>query len=70
MARTVLSGVQTAVPLEVWGHSRSIPTASSKRFLKGALLGKESTFSVFKPQSGQATRYNSITTVALYSDQG
>src|SRR5450432_1331164 len=38
-------------------------TASSERLLKGPLLGNCSTFSIFKPQSGQRTRYSSITTV-------
>src|SRR5271157_4703026 len=46
------------------------PTASSKRLLNGALLGNCGTFSLFNPQSGHRTRYNSITTVARYSDQG
>src|SRR6516164_3488718 len=65
-----ITGIRSRATRSVGALSQLIPTASSKRLLKGALLGKESTFSVFKPQSGQATRYNSITTVALYSDQG
>src|ERR1019366_6770960 len=50
--------------------SQACPTASSKRLENGALLGNCATFSIFGPQSGHRTRYNSITTVALYSDQG
>ena len=47
-----------------------MPTASSKRLLKGALLGSSGTFSLFTPHSGQRTRYNSTTTVVRNSKQG
>ena len=50
--------------------SQASPTASSNRLLKGALLGSCATFSVFTPQSGQRTRYSSITTVVRYSKHG
>ncbi len=50
--------------------SQAWPTASSKRLEKGALLGNWSTFSIFKPQSGQRTRYSSITTVVRNFKQG
>src|SRR5665213_3938073 len=50
--------------------SQLSPTASSNRLLNGALLGNCSTFSVFNPQLGQRTRYNSITTVVLYWKHG
>lgn len=39
--------------------SQTCPTASSKRLLKGALLGNYGTFSILIPQSGQQTRYTS-----------
>src|ERR1700751_1506610 len=48
---------QTAAPLVVPVRShRLAPTASSKRLLKGALLGSSATFSALIPQSGQRTR--------------
>ena len=54
-------------------HRRALtgqPYRPSKRLLNGALLGNCGTFSVFTPQSGQRTRYNSTTTVVRNSKQG
>ena len=50
--------------------SQAWPTISSNRLLNGALLGNCSIFSALIPQSGQRTRYNSITTVVRYSKHG
>ena len=50
--------------------SHACPTASSNRLLNGALLGNCGTFSILTPQSGQHTRYTSITTVVRNSMQG
>src|SRR6516165_4016346 len=71
MARTVLGDSPNCFATRrtaALSHAR--PTASSKRLLKGALLGNCGTFSVFTPQSGQRTRYSSITTVVRNSKQG
>ena len=71
MARTVLLAKPNCrATRRTAALSQANPTASSKRLLNGALLGNCGTFSVFTPQSGQRTRYNSITTVVRYSDQG
>ena len=52
-------------------HKESISIAVMNRSGKiGALLGNCGTFSVFTPQSGQRTRYSSITTVVRNSKQG
>src|SRR5450756_2157826 len=50
--------------------SQACPTASSRRLLKGDLLGNGGTFSTLIPHSGQFTRYSSIATVVVYSDHG
>jgi hypothetical protein len=47
--------------------SQACPTASSKRLLKGDLLGNGGTFSTLIPHSGQFTRYSSITTVVVWA---
>src|SRR5713101_5143872 len=71
MARTVLCANPNCwATRRAEALSQASPTASSKRLEKGALLGNWSTFSIFKPQSGQRTRYNSITTVVRNSPQG
>src|ERR1035441_936060 len=44
--------------------SHAWPTASSKRLLKGALLGSSGTFSILTPHTGHLTRYTSMCTVA------
>ena len=50
--------------------SHANPTASSKRLLKGALLGSCGTFSTLTPHFGQHTRYTSMTTVVRNSPHG
>src|ERR1019366_6059115 len=50
--------------------SHANPTASSKRLLKGALLGSCGTFSTLPPHCGQHTRYTSMITVVRYSPHG
>jgi hypothetical protein len=71
MARTVLgTNPNCRATRRTAALSQANPTASSKRLLNGALLGNCGTFSVLIPQSGQRTRYSSITTVARYSDHG
>src|SRR6266852_3683262 len=71
IARTVLSGnPKLCATCRADADEQARPTASSKRLENGALLGNCATFSIFGPQSGQRTRYNPTTTVALYSDQG
>jgi hypothetical protein len=60
MLRTVLSGNLNLATRRAAALSQLSPTVSSNRMLNGALLGNCSTFSVFKPQSGQRTRYNSV----------
>src|SRR6516162_11928564 len=71
MARTVLGDNPNCLAtLRTAALSQASPTASSKRLLKGALLGNCGTFSVFTPQSGHCTRYSSTTTVVRNSDHG
>ena len=71
MARTVLlARPNCRATRRTAALSQANPTASSKRLLNGALLGNCGTFSVFTPQSGQRTRYNSTTTVVRNSKQG
>src|SRR3982075_1358933 len=71
MARTVLSASPNRrATCRAEADSQACPTASSKRLENGALLGSCATLSIFGPQVGQRTRYNSTTTVALYSDHG
>src|SRR5215470_16074576 len=71
MARTVLGDSPNCrATRRTAALSHANPTASSKRWLKGALLGNCGTFSVFTPQSGQRTRYSSTTTVVRNSDHG
>ncbi|HLK68950.1 MAG TPA: hypothetical protein VKU19_36210 [Bryobacteraceae bacterium] len=71
MARTVLS----ASPMRraTWradALSHAWPTASSKRWLKGALLGNSGTFSIFTPHAEHFTRYTSMCTVVWNWLQG
>src|ERR1035441_9907340 len=71
MPRTVLAASPKRRATRRTGAlSQVSPMASSKRLLNGALLGSCSTFSRLIPQSGQRTRYSSITTVVRYSKQG
>src|SRR6516165_331114 len=71
MARTVLGDSPNCrATRRTAAFSQASPTASSKRLLKGALLGNCGTFSVFTPQSGHCTRYSSTTTVVRNSDHG
>jgi hypothetical protein len=71
MARTVLlESANCRATRRTAALSQASPTASSKRLLNGALLGSCGTFSVFTPQSGQRTRYNSTTTVVRNSKPG
>src|ERR1700728_4405306 len=71
MARTVLAGSpnRRATCLAA-ALSQASPTASSNRLLNGALLGSCGTFSILIPQSGQHTRYTSMTTVVRNSMHG
>src|ERR1035437_5773508 len=62
MARTVLPASPICrATRRTAALSQASPTASSNRLLNGALLGNCGTFSVLMPQSGQRTRYSSIT---------
>ena len=71
IALTVLSAIPNR--LATWraaALSHACPTDSSKRLLKGALLGNWATFSARNPQRGHFIRYVSTTTVVEYSKQG
>ena len=71
MARTVLFAKPNFLATRrAEALSQASPTASSKRLEKGALQGNWSTFSIRKPQLGQRSRYNSITTVVRNSPHG
>ena len=67
---TMIANPNCLATLRAEALSQAYPTACSKRLLNDALLGNSSTFSIFSPQSGQGTRYSSITTVVRYSKQG
>src|SRR5277367_3114855 len=71
MARTVLSAMPNRrATCRADALSQACPTASSNRWLKGALLGNWATFSARNPQRGHFIRYVSTTIVVEYSKHG
>ncbi len=71
----IMAAPDKGIPEEVLNGAKCIavvPSMAKGAFIVGGEHGRGvvSTFSVFTPQSGQPTRYNSTTTVVRNSKQG